>query len=207
MARDLPAAVATAIAAGVVPIAFFAEFQFAGGTVRMWTGYASISWNSQTWLAAGDFGGLSPVDETTEVGAAGLTFTLSGIPSSLLSVALADHYRGRACKLWMAIMNTGATAVVDAYPVFGGRMDVMNIEDAGETSKITIQAESRLIDLTRARTVRYTNEEQQRLFPGDLGLEYVAKLAEKPLYWGVPSPAAAASSNYGNGRGSNSEAE
>lgn len=198
MGRDLPITLATAIAQAVVPVAFFAEFAFASGTVRMWTGLSNLTWDGHTWLPAGDFGGLSPVDETTEVGAAGLTFTLSGVPSTLVATALGDAYRGRTCKLWLATIDAGAVA--GASLIFGGRMDVMKIDDGGETSVVTIQAENRLIDLTRPRIVRYTDEEQQRLFPGDLGLQYVAKLAEKPIYWGVPSPAAAASAGYGGGR-------
>ena len=135
MARNLPSAVATAIAQKIVRLAFFAEFQFASGTVRLWTGYGSKSWNSQTWTGAGDFGGVSPVSETTEVGAPGLTFTLSGIPSDSLALALGDAYRGRPCKLWLAILDA-SDAVVDAYMVFGGRMDVLQIEDGGETAVI-----------------------------------------------------------------------
>lgn len=179
-------------------VAFFAEFQFASGTVRVWSGIGAKVWGAQTWSGAGDFGGITPVDESTEVQAAGLAFKLSGIPSSTLSLALGDNYRGRPCKLWLAVLDA-ADAVVDAYQVFAGRMDVMKIDDGGDTATINVQAENRLVDLTRARSLRYTDAEQKRLFAGDLGLEYVAKLAEKPLYWGVPPPAGGAS--YGGGGG------
>lgn len=200
MARDLPSAVATAIVQPVVKLAFFVEFQFASGAVRMWTGNGDKSWNSQTWTGAGDFGGISPVDETTEFGAAGLTFTLSGVPSSTVALALTDAYRGRNCKLWLVILDA-SDAVVDSYQIFAGRMDVMTIDDSGEVSRISIQVESRLIDLARARAQRYTDAEQQLKFPGDLGLQYVAKLAEKPLNWGVPAPTTPAAAGYGGGAG------
>lgn len=199
MSRTLPSAVATGIAATVVKYAFFAEFQFGSGTERMWSGVGDKTWDGHTWDGSGDFGGVSPVDETTEVAAMGLTFTLSGIPSSTLSLALGDSYRGKPCKLWLAILDAD-DEVADAYPIFAGRMDVMGIEDGADTGEVSIDAESRLIDLKRARSQRYTDSEQRRLFAGDLGCEYVAKLAEKPLYWGVPSPAGAAT--YGGGSGS-----
>ena len=185
MARNLPAAVATAIVGKVVNLAFFAEFQFASGTIRMWSGYGVKAWNGHNWTGGGDLVGMTPADETTEVGATGIAFTLSGIPSSLLALALGDNYRGRVSKAWMAILDANA-AVIDAYQFFGGRMDVMKIEDGDETGSIVVQAESRQVDLKRPRTSRYTDAEQQRLFPGDLGCEFPAKLAEKPLYWGVP---------------------
>lgn len=195
MARDLPSAVATAIGSTVVKLAFFAEFQFASGTVRLWTGYGNKSWGGHTWSGAGDFGGLTPIDETTEIGAAGLTFKLSQVPSTSLALALGDNYRGKPCKLWLAVLDA-SDAVVDTYQVFAGRMDVMKIEDGDGTGAIAIQAENRLIDLSRPRTRRYTDAEQQRRYPGDRGLEYVAKLPEKPLYWGVAAPAPVAAPQY-----------
>lgn len=198
MSRNLPSAVATAIAATKVHLAFFAEFQFASGTLRMWSGHGDKSWNSQTWTGGGDHVGISPIDETTEIGAAGMAFTLSGVPSSLRALALADNYRGRLCKAWLAILDS-SEAVVDAYQIYGGRMDVMTIEASSPTTSIiTLKSESRLIDLFRARTSRYTNAEQERLSAGDTSLSRVAKLAERPLPWGVP-PAQAASSSGGSG--------
>lgn len=196
MSRDLPAPLASAVVARVVPVALLAEFAFASETLRMWTGMTDTNWDGHTWTGAGDLGGITPVDETTEIGAAGLTFTLSGIPSDLVTLALTDHYRGRHCKLWLACLDGGA--VEAAVRIFGGRMDVMSIEDGGETSTISIQAENRLVDLFRARDVRYTDATQKRLFPGDLGCEYVAALAEKPLPWGVAALAAPAATqpNY-----------
>lgn len=190
MGRDLPTAVATAIVGSVVKYAFFAQFEFASGTVRLWSGAGSKSWNSSSWSGAGDFGGITPVDESTDVSASGLAFRLSGIPGTSLALALGENYRGKPCKLWLAILDDDDD-VVDAYQVFAGRMDVMKIDDGGDAGTISVQAENCLVDLQRPRLLRYTDAEQQRLFPGDLGLQFVAKLAERPLYWGVASAAMA----------------
>lgn len=195
MSRNLPSPVASGLAQRVVPLAFFAEFQFASGPLRMWSGYGDKAWNSATWTGAGEFGGISPADETSELGASGLTFSLSGIPNSLRALALADNYRGRLCKAWLAILDAAGN-VTGAYQFYGGRMDVLTITAAGETSTISVRSESRLIDLFRARTSRYTNAEQQRLSPGDTSLSRVAKLAERPLPWGVPAAAPATAPRY-----------
>jgi hypothetical protein len=45
-------------------------------------------------------------------------------------------------------------------------------------------AESRLMDFKRVREIRYTDEEQQNLFSGDVGLEFVNDIQEKPIFWG-----------------------
>jgi hypothetical protein len=188
MSRDLSPVVAAAVIAPSVQLALLAEFDFAGGPVRFWTGYGQQTWNGVVWTGSGELGGVSPISETTTVGAASMSFTLSGVPSDIIALALGDAYRGKACKLYLAIVDSNAI-IQDAYQVFGGRMDIMKIADTGPTCTITLNVENQLLDMGRARDLRYTDEEQQRLFPGDRGLEYVAKLSEKPIYWGIATPA------------------
>jgi hypothetical protein len=192
MSRELPSSMTTAVTAPLMRVAAFAEFEFASGTLRMWSGYADIVWNSVTWTGGGDMVGISEIDETTEIGAAGMTFELNGADTALVALALTDAYQGRPCRLWIAEMAADFASVTSAYQLFGGRMDVMRPLVGPEETSISLAAESRLIDLLRPRTLRYTNAEQQRLYPGDRALEYVAKIAEKPLYWGVPPTGAAA---------------
>jgi hypothetical protein len=81
-------------------------------------------------------------------------------------------------------MNTSNQVIVDPYLAFEGRLDIPSIQEDGDNSIITISYESRLIDLERSREIRYTHEEQTRLFPGDLGFEYVASMQEKEVLWG-----------------------
>ena len=64
-------------------------------------------------------------------------------------------------------------------------MDVMTIEDAGETASISLSAESRLIDLERARVRRFTDNDQQNQFSGDTSLRFVASLQDKEIAWGL----------------------
>ena len=63
-------------------------------------------------------------------------------------------------------------------------MDQMTIAEGPETSTIALSVESRLIDLERIRTRRYTSEDQKRRFPGDLGLDFVNSIQDKELFWG-----------------------
>ena len=68
--------------------------------------------------------------------------------------------------------------------LFIGYMDQMNIVDGAETANITIMVESKLIDLERPRTHRYTSESQKSRFAGDLAFDFVSDLQDKPLSWG-----------------------
>jgi hypothetical protein len=196
MARDLTTAMSNAITAQTVAPVFLFYADFPSGAVRAWTGYGDLTYDAQTWLGVGDFGGVERVEESTDLRANGCRFTLTGIPSSLVSAALADAYQGRACALLLGAINLSSGALISApYQVFAGRMDVISIEDGADTASIGLDAENRLIDLFRSRETRYTDEEQRTLFAGDLGLEYVAGLQEKPIDWGVASPVAATSAS------------
>lgn len=200
MARDLPAGMASAITEKVIRYGCFLEFDFPSGFLRLWSGRGEKTLSGVVYQGAGELLSISPVDETTEVGAAGLTMTMSGLPPDVLSIALTENYRGRKCKFVLALFNE-AWEVTFAYVAFGGRMDVMVIEEGAETVSISVKAENRLVDLGRPRMLRYTPAEQQRLFPGDTSMRWVARLAERPLPWGIPQATAssATAAAYGGG--------
>lgn len=183
MSRSLSNDVVTEInSAETQPILLF-EGEFISGFFRAWSGFGDLSWGGFTWQGAGTLMGISPIDETAEVSAQGITVSLSGIPSGMLSLVLSDVQQNAPGKVWIGFLNNGAV-IADPVLLFEGRLDVPSIDDSGETASISITYESRLIDLSRPRVSRYTDEEQKREFPSDVGCEFVADLQEKTLNWG-----------------------
>ena len=182
MSRDLTAAVETIVdSAEVQPFLLF-EGEFVSGYVRAWSGMGDLSWNSQTWTGTGTLLSISNIEETSDGSARGVTATLSGLSSDLISLALADVRQGASGKVWLGFLDNGV--VDDPVLLFEGRLDIPAIQEDGDTSSISISYESRLIDLERSRETRYTNEGQQALYAGDLGCEYVAALQDKQINWG-----------------------
>lgn len=203
MARSLTTAYKASITASrVLPVLmFYADFP--SGAVRCWSGYGNLVWDGNTYTGVGNFGGVSKIDESSDQSAKGIVFTLCGIPSALIATALGEAYQGRVCSLWLATLDSSFAPVADPYLFFSGRMDVMEIEDSGDTATIRLTGENRLIDLNRPRSRRYTHEDQQIEYPGDLGLEYVPGLQDKKLYWGNAAGGNIAS---GGGGGDNNNA-
>lgn len=185
MARPLHSSAITALQGATLILGIIAEFDFPSGKVRIWTGLGNLSWDSQTWTGLGDLVGVGDIEETTEIGAAGLTLNLNVGQANIVSLALGERYRGRPCRLWLALMSN-STTVGHAIPLFGGRMDVMDITEEGEGGSIVLSVENRLADLRRPRTSRYTHAEQLRRYPGDLFFEFSAKLHERPIPWATP---------------------
>lgn len=187
--RGLSAGMVSAIAATVVRPAIFYEGEFVDGGgspdfLRFWTGVGSIDWNGYTWTGGGRLLSISPLEETTDLKAVGFQVTLSGMPSSLIALALANVRQGKPGKLWLGLFDASDALIVDPYPLKRGRFDVAPIEDNGETCTISANYEDRLIDLERPRDRRYTHEDQQLDYPGDLGFEYVPSLQDMDIPWG-----------------------
>jgi len=156
--------------------------------VNLWTGYGNLSYNSTTYYGLGTLGTISPVEETTDLAARGISMKLSGVPTANVAIALTENYQGRECSVMFgALSPTAGTLISSPVTVFSGRMDVMQISDDGQSAEIIVTAESKLMDFKRPREVRYTDEEQQQLYSGDVGLEFVNDIQEKVVYWGNPS--------------------
>ncbi len=184
MSRGLSTAYKAAAAAGNVTPALLGYFNFSGGAVRIWTGLGDLSWGGNNYTGGGDLVAVDPVQETNEVRANGLNFRLNGMPSAMVTRILAENYRGRACKLWLALFDSSAAIIADPLLLFSGIMDQCMLNDSGDTCSITVTAESRLVDLQRPRERRRTTIDQQGLFSGDLGFDYVAGLQDREVVWG-----------------------
>lgn len=183
MREMTPAFEAALIAADVRPALFF-EGVFATGTVRLWTGLGDVVWNGQTWVGAGNLIGVSSIDETSDVVAQGLTISLSGVPTSLVSVVISDAQQGLPGLMWVALIAADGSIIADPEQAYIGRLDVPKLQDGADTCTIQISYESHLIDLLQPRELRYTHESQQQLYPGDMGYEYVASIQDKVINWG-----------------------
>jgi len=193
MSRDLTSAVQAELLKMKVKPVIFVEAVFTSGTLRVWSGIGTVSWNGQTWTGVGNLGGISPISEGTEPHADGIELSLSGIPSDLVTKALGECRPNAPVKLWFGFLDEAEAVIADPYQSFGGRMDVPSVEEGGDTSTIKLRVENRLVDFNRARERRFTHEDQQIDYPGDLGFEYVAGHQEWNGVWGKPGSTATSS--------------
>lgn len=183
MARNLSASVISAITSDKIRPRVLAYFNFPSGAVRLWTGVGDLVWNSNTYTGVGTLGSVRPARGGTDLRSDGVEFSLSGVPSSLISAALGDAYQGQDCSWWLAFMDASDAVIATPYQ-WKGYLDTMTIHEAGDKNEIRVTAESRMIDLDRPRERRYTDEDLQSEYAGDLGLEFAASLVDLPIYWG-----------------------
>lgn len=185
MTRSLDAATDTALDDARLRDALLVYFAFDSGDVRVWSGIGPLVWDSNTFQGTGLLGTVSDITESVGLKSIGMSFTLSGIPSSMIAIVLGEHYQGRAVTVWRAFFDTDDVIAGSPVQVFSGRLDIMTIDDVGETITVGVTAENRLIDLQRPNEIRfYTDQDQQAEYPGDKGFEFVPQMKEALILWG-----------------------
>lgn len=183
MSRALSGAVAAEVVKPVIAPRYFIEASFESGPINICTGARAIDWNGRTWTGLAYLLSLSPLTDTKAIEANGLTISLSGVPSELIALVYGEYCQGRPCTVWQGFVDDNDNLILDPVRINRGRMDAISDEDSGDTATITVTVENGMRDLRQPSTRRYTDQDQNRLFPGDRGLEFVAGLQEKEIFW------------------------
>lgn len=184
MPRALSSGMLAAIQATSLSPAIFVEMHFADGVQRVWSGIGTILFNSVNWLGVGSFGGVSIIEEGTGVEAKGITLSLSGIDQSMLAEALQNLQLGLPVTVYLGMFDGSGNLISTPTIAWAGRIDQSTIEVGAESATISINCENRLLDMNVPVDRRYTHDDQQIDFPGDLGFFFVASIQEQTIYWG-----------------------
>ena len=182
MARTLTAQVITDVTAiQVVPI-LLVKMEFDNADLNVWTGIGNLTFNGDVYLGTGELGGISPIEESADLRANGVSLSITGILSANLATALGEPFQDRPATIWFGTFSSG-TLSADPIQMFKGRMDTMEIEEFGETSIINLGIENELIHLERPNERRLTPQDQKNLFPNDKGFGFVANTQDMQLIW------------------------
>lgn len=182
MSRTIPAAIVTALAQKNVQPFYAVEMLFDSVPLRLWTGHGDRVVDGEVYTGTGALLVIDGLEEVSDLIATSATLRLSGISSSVISLALAEPYQGRRCRIMFGVID-----VADHVEVFAGVMDTMSIQDSAGICTIDLRIESKLVTLKRPRVRRYTHESQQVRHPGDTFFSYVTGLQDKDVVWGRKS--------------------
>lgn len=126
-----------------------------------------LEWNGHTWMPL-DVQIGEVADQTDEFN--GVTFTLPGVTPSQIALAF-DEVDEAPVKRYVALVDPATGVVADAFRVFSGALDLPSWQGGSEAT-ISFAAEHAGLLATRPRPSRFTNDEQQRLYPGDTCFDY-----------------------------------
>lgn len=153
------------------------------GPLRMWTGIGdrtiNVQGSDQVFTGTGNLLTIGDLEEVGDLSAKSVDLTLSGIPVSIVSLALQEPYQRRVMRMYLGEQSD--SSVVE---IFSGKMDKMTIVDEAESSTINLTVESKLIELERPSGWRYTNENHQSRYDGDTFFSYVQSMQDQKVVWG-----------------------
>ena len=186
MPRVMSTAMLAALTSPEIYPAIFVEANFETGPVYLWSGFGSIVWGGNTWTGIGSMGSISTISEGTAVEARGVVLKLSGIDPVLLPAVLGEFLLGAPAIAYLGLFSPGTPTSLIANPIviFSGRMDQPALEIGGQTASIAIACEGLLVEMNTAVDRRYTPDDQQRDWPGDLGMNFVYGIQELNIYFG-----------------------
>ena len=184
MGIDITAPMITALSGDMTPIVLL-EVEFESQTLRLCTATKDVVFDSDTYLSAGWISGVSPVGESGDNRAENARFTLSGVPSSLVSLILSSGRQSKKGSCWLGALDATGALIADPFLLYKGNFDFGEIREDPNISSITISVESELVDTTRPKNERWNHETHYAEYPGDRGFiytEYVQR--EWSGFWG-----------------------
>ncbi len=162
-----------------VPLVFV---DFSGAPQRWALCAVPLLWGGYTW---------EPLDVAigavtdSEQQADGIRLSLPAVTPAQLALAAQDA-EGAAVRIYLADVDPDTGAVADAMQVWAGALDQPGWQD-GATAAAHFRADPAATIALRDRVSRYTNDEQQRLYPGDTSLDVDPLTDAAPLVWPAAS--------------------
>ncbi|HET9087132.1 MAG TPA: hypothetical protein VFN53_06405 [Acidobacteriaceae bacterium] len=153
MPRGLNAAQQTALAANVVGLALLAELQFTNETLYIWSGRGNLFFNGILYTGVGSYGKVSPITETQQLMAQGVTLELSGLDPNSIDINEVQNsmsLKNQVILSTVLLDPSGNVIGGSAIASYQGFMDQATIDETTQTSTVTISVESKLAQLNRS---------------------------------------------------------
>ena len=98
MSRTINSGLLTALTGDLVEPYYAVELFFDNGTLRFWTGIGDRTIDSNTYTGTGSLLSVGPSEEVSDLSAKSMSLTLTGLDSSIISLALQEPYQRRQAK-------------------------------------------------------------------------------------------------------------
>jgi hypothetical protein len=155
------------------------------------TGLGNIIYDGNTYLGLGKVAGVAGLEESESLVPAAIRLSLNGLDPDLLAEVLDSSTFGSRITLMIGYRQDDGLLVPSTTPWIFYKGRVENADSTrGKNNSISITIQHDLAVLSRKVGSKYTNEEQQRRYPGDTAFQHIEKMATitKQLNWGVNDP-------------------
>lgn len=187
MSRGLTAPINTEVAKEIIQWGLLLELGFDSGPVNVWSGAGDITAFGKIFLGLKGLGIISGVQEATDLTDLVIKAQLSQIPTGLMPELVdevtQEDTTGRPFEIHLAFFDADKVLVDDPVLLTAGFIDAIALTNLESGGGITFDLVSDAALLNRRQFTRLTNDAQQSIFAGDLGLQFVTGLDEQ-IIWG-----------------------
>lgn len=184
MSRGLSAENLTAAQALHVRPLYFAELHFDTATMYVHNGVGNYVWGSQTWQGLGVLGSVSTIEEGIGLTAYGVKMDLYALDPTVLAESADEPVYGRSMILYQGFLDENGQLVATPAVLWSGYGDHTSISIGGEQDIVSLACESELRFLDLANGSRFTDEDQQARYSGDVAFEFLPQMVDAQVEWG-----------------------
>ena len=156
-----------------LPLLFY--FDFASGAKRYWLGPADIVLGGVTWIGKPIMVGVAWGNMSINGAAENFRLSVSGVDQDWLSKVSAEESEclGRSVQLFFQFFDDNWLPLDQPWLVRSGTMQSLRYDDSATQRGITVECESIFIARGYPPLTYLSDAEQQRRFPGDMGLSRI----------------------------------
>jgi len=179
MSRTIDSGLLTALTGNLVNPYYAVELMFDSSPLRFWTGLGERTIGVETYIGTGSLLNIAAAEEVGDLSAKAMVLTLTGLDSSIVSLALQEPYQRPKATVYF-----GQPSATPAVEIFSGYLDTKQISDEPETATVVLTIESKLVELERSRNWRYTDESHKARYSGDSFFSFVQDIQDQQVAWG-----------------------
>ncbi len=183
MSRFLTSAALAQAVAQYHTLILMGKFDF-DEPVYVHTGIGRVTYDSNTYLGVGDFGEIGEVREAEAIGPLSITVGLALPNAEYLVESLDAGNYGDTVTIFAAYRASDGSLVSNPWVAWAGWFEFATIL-AGQDNAISVTLQHDLSILDEIEGSRFTDEDQQARFSGDLAFEYIHEMANIRLVWGA----------------------
>lgn len=180
--RNLSTTQVTAVSAEHVERVVMVSIDF-DDPVYVHSGIGIISFDGNEYIGIGALGRVSDTKESEILGPMTLEFTLSGLDMNLLKQAMDSTKYGAEITMYSAIKDEAGDLVGDPFIVWAGKVDSTQYVLSPNPS-VTLIGQHDIDQLNEADGGRWSDEDHQNRYSGDLFFEHIADVPTLKLLWG-----------------------
>lgn len=181
MSRSIDDATVLAANADIVRPVVLVEIITPSLDIRMCSLMQDIDFNGNTYTY-GSLGNIGTINESDDITESSCTLTFGAIDSATVAAIAASDFINSPVSIRIMFCDEEWQPVGDGVIYFEGSAASQNIA-LGETAEITVNCKSKIASLNRPRSIRYSDQEQQAKYPGDLGMQYATTVSNANVRW------------------------